>query len=241
MQAFRMIGNLYFVGTEKASSHLFVTEEGLILLDTGYDYTAEIIINGIKELGFDVKDVKYIIHSHGHYDHTGGTKNILQVAPNAKTFLSLNDVRYIPDNAFYPDYPLTDGLVIKLGSTEILCKFTPGHTEGSFSFFFNVEEDGKTYRAGMFGGAGTNQLKREYMERRNVPMNMRDEFFNSIDMLLKEKVDVMIGNHAKHNKTFEKHLLMGKTEQNPYINDKEWEQFLLSLKVKLTEIIQSGI
>ena len=58
MTPFRMIGNLYFVGTKEASSHLIDTSDGLILIDTGYEETADVIAESVSALGFDIKDVK---------------------------------------------------------------------------------------------------------------------------------------------------------------------------------------
>ena len=73
---FRMAGNLYFVGTQKASSHLLDTGDGLLLIDTGYEDNYETILDSVKELGFDILQVKYILHSHGHYDHTDATAKL---------------------------------------------------------------------------------------------------------------------------------------------------------------------
>ena len=56
MVPFRIAGNLYFVGCRKASSHLLDTGEGLILLDTGYEENAEMIVKSMSELGFDIRD-----------------------------------------------------------------------------------------------------------------------------------------------------------------------------------------
>ena len=231
-----MIGNLYFVGTKEASCHLIDTEAGLILIDTGYKENVETILESVSALGFDIKNVKYILHSHGHYDHTGATEAILKYAPDAKTFLSYRDLKYI--TGFTPDFDLHDGDVIRLGSTEILCLFTPGHTEGSFSFFFNVTENGKTYRAAMFGGAGTNQLKKDFMNKHNVPYIMRGEFFKSIERLLDEKVDVMVGNHVGQNRTKEKYEMLATAEENPFIVPDEWEKFLQKCYAKLENIIK---
>ena len=58
---FRMIGNLYFVGTKEASSHLIDTGDGLILIDTGYQSCADMIVESMSTLGFDIKDVKIIL------------------------------------------------------------------------------------------------------------------------------------------------------------------------------------
>ena len=205
MTPFRMIGNLYFVGTKEASSHIIDTGDGLIMIDTGYAETADAIVESMEILGFDIKDVKIILHSHGHYDHTRGTPKILSLAPNAKTYLSFKDIKYI--EGFTPDFDICDGDVIKLGNTKIKCLFTPGHTEGSVSFFLDVTEDGQTYRAAMFGGSGTNQLKKDYMNKQDVPYRCRGLFFDSIERLLCEKVDVMLGNHTWQNDT------VGKSER----------------------------
>ena len=237
---FRMIGNLYFVGTIEASSHLIDTGDGLILIDTGYEATADVIVESMQELGFDIKDVKIILHSHGHYDHTDGTAKLLKLAPQAKTYLSFKDIRYV--EGFMPDYDILDGDVIELGNTEIECWFTPGHTEGSVSFFMDVEEDGKTYTAAMFGGSGVNQLKKDFMREWEVSYLNRGLFFDSVERLLERKVDVMIGNHSWQNHTLEKRekQLAGVTP-NPFIDETEWETYLKKLHAGLWRAINTEI
>ena len=235
MTPFRMIGNIYFVGTYEASSHLIDTGDGLILIDTGYEENAETVAESMTALGFDIADVKYILHSHGHYDHTDATYKILEKAPGAKTYLSFKDVKYIKN--FTPDFDIKDGDVIRLGNTEILCLFTPGHTEGSVSFFINVTEGGRTYRAAMFGGSGTNQLKKAWMRDHDVPYLCRGQFFDSVERLLGEHVDVMIGNHSWQNRTPEKYEMMATSEQNPFIDPTEWAAYLKKLRGQLEDII----
>ena len=232
---FRMIGNLYFVGTKEASSHLIDTGDGLILIDTGYQSCADMIVESMQTLGFDIKDVKIILHSHGHYDHTAATAKLLTLAPQAKTYLSFHDIRYI--RGFTPDYDICDGDIIKLGNTEIECLFTPGHTEGSVSFFMDVEEDGQTYRAAMFGGSGTNQLKKNFMNDWKVPYLCRGLFFDSTERLMKIKVDVMIGNHTWQNHTLEKGEMMKTATVNPFIDPLEWGAYLQKLHDRLWVII----
>lgn len=220
---FRMIGNLYFIGTKKYSSHLLATSEGLMLIDTGCDYNIENIREGIAALGFDIKDLKIILHSHGHFDHTDATAELV-AETGAKTYLGRPDVRYI--KGFIPDRYFEDGMTVRLGDTEVLCLFTPGHTEGAFSFFFDVEEDGRRYRCGMFGGAGVRQLGKDFMHRKEVSYLMRGEFLKSIERLRAEHVDVFVGNHSWHNKTPEKKELMETATKNPFIDPTEWGLFL---------------
>ena len=194
-------------------------------------------MENMKTLGFDIADVKIILHSHGHYDHTDATAQLLKYAPEAKTYLNSNDIKYIKN--FVPDFDIKEGDIITLGNTSIHCMFTPGHTEGSVSFFFEVEENGKKYRAAMFGGAGTNQLKKDYMDRedRRVSYHLRRQFFESVERLKKEHVDVFIGNHSWQNKTQEKYEKLSTSDKNPFIDETEWVAFLDRLKNSLEEII----
>ena len=230
-----MIGNLYFVGTKPASCHAIDTGEGLILIDVGYEHTADHVINALTEVGLDVKDVKIILLSHGHYDHSDGVPKIKALS-GATVYMSELDNKYL--KGFKPDVYLNDGDTVTLGNTEVLCLHTPGHTEGTFSFFFDVEEDGKTYRAAMFGGAGVPQLKKDYLDKNNCSYRNRGRFLDSIARLKKEKVDVFVGNHVGQNKTAEKFELMKTSKTNPFIDSKIWGEFLDSRIPKLWAVIE---
>jgi len=233
---FRLCGNIYFVGTEKASSHLIDTGDGLILIDTGYNTTAEVIVNSMKELGFDIKDVKIILHSHGHLDHTGGTPEILKLC-SAKTYLGKEDLRYLK-GSFEPDEYYEDGQVIELGDTSIYCMATPGHTLGTYSFFWNITEDGKTLRAAMFGGAGTRQVSKPFLNRLGgLFYFQRGDFFRSIEKLKAEHVDVFVGNHTWNNNTVEKAEILRATGENKFIDDTCWLAFLEKVESDLRALI----
>ncbi|MBQ6474180.1 MAG: MBL fold metallo-hydrolase, partial [Victivallales bacterium] len=138
-----------------------------------------------------MRDIRVILHSHGHYDHLGATKALLEIAPKAKTYIGEADVDFANGKldltwarelgyeyreAFEPDHALHDGDFIRLGSTEILCLSTPGHTPGVMSFFFDVTEDGKTYRAGMHGGVGMNSMKRDFLDKYGLSLDCRQQF-----------------------------------------------------------------
>ena len=118
-------------------------------------------------------------------------------------------------------------------NTEIVFMETPGHTKGTVSFFFNTEDNGKTYRVGMFGGAGANTLaqgKFDYSE-------CREDYRNSIHRLQKEKVDVFIGNHTWNNDTFEKGKLLLETGENTFVDSELWHKFLTFCESRLDETI----
>ena len=240
VKPFRIIGNVYFVGTKECSSHLIVTEEGLILIDTGYEENAPLIVESVTSLGFRIEDLKMILLTHGHADHTFATPTLLSLAPEAKSYLSSFDERYLA-HRFVPDFDYEDGGEICLGSTVITTVFTPGHTEGSYSFFFEAEENGKKYRLGMFGGAGPRQLRKDYMNRPDCELwyGMRGKFFDSIERILPEHVDVILGNHTWHNATLEKAALIEQgAEANPFIDPEGWKKFLTHSYGELWKIIR---
>ena len=221
--ACRMAGNLYFVGTYKASAHLIDTGDGLILMDAGYAETADVIVDSVSQLGFDIRDVKYIILSHGHEDHVGGVPQLLNQCM-AKTAIGAADVPYLKD--FTPDVLLHDGDVIRCGNTEITCVATPGHTDGTFSFFFDVTENGQRYRAGTFGGASANQLRKPFLLQHGLSYFQRGDFYRSIERLRAEHVDVFFANHAWQNNMRENEEKSRSATENPFIDAARWPQFL---------------
>lgn len=234
MTPFRLAGNIYFVGTYAASCHAIDTGEGLILIDVGYAETADVVEESLQTLGFDVKDVRMILLSHGHGDHSDGVPQIVKRS-GAEVWLFKDDVKYL--KGFTPDHYFHDGDIISLGNTEILCLHTPGHTEGTASFFFDIVENGVTLRAGMFGGAGTNQLKKDFLDRRGLPYGLRGQYFRTLERLRSEHVDVFIGNHSWNNDTrgnYEKSLT---SAENPFIDADRWGEFLDQCERNLEAVI----
>ena len=232
---FRIFGNLYFVGNYKASSHMIDTGDGLILIDTGYKNDAETLIDSLSLLGYDIRDVKIILHSHGHYDHTDATAELLTHC-NAKTYLAEADLRYI--KGFTPDVYFTDGMTVSLGNTEILCRATPGHTLGTFSFFWTVTENGRSLRAGMFGGAGVKQVTKDYLDKHGLYYHQRGDFFDSLQAMQSEEVDLFIGNHSWQNHTRENAEILRAGGENRFIDSTAWGRFLTETEDSLRAMIK---
>ena len=246
VEPFRIVGDLYFVGNASVSSHLIDTGEGLILLDTGYPQTAYMLLESIRRLGSDPDDIVYIVHSHGHYDHMGGTRSIVELT-GAKTMLGKADMEILTSRpelvwgrvsnvpfygAFEVDRELIDGDRISLGNTSIECVATPGHTAGSMSFFFIVTELGSTYTVGMHGGPGPNTLTDEYLKRHKLPKSRRTDYMSSLRRLQKQHVDIHIGSHPRQSETLEKRERM-REGHNPFIDEASWPRFLSRLEANV--------
>lgn len=149
-----------------------------------------LVLDSIYKLGFNPRNIKYIINTHWHGDHTEGTAAMADLS-GAKTIIGKEDAENAKEY-FEADILVSDGDILSLGNTNITFLETPGHTKGTISLFFDTEEDGKIYRVGTFGGAGANTLAKGRFDYEGC----REGYLESINRLRKEKVDVFIGNHV---------------------------------------------
>ncbi|MBE7063529.1 MAG: MBL fold metallo-hydrolase [Ruminococcaceae bacterium] len=223
IEPFKIVGNVYFVGTYQASAHLIDTGEGLILIDTGYENTTYLLVQSIWELGFSTKDIKYIINTHWHWDHTEGSEALAWLS-GAKNLIGEFDRDMVLEKGYFvPDGIIRDGDILSLGNTTIRFLHTPGHTKGTISLFFETEENGKTYSVGMFGGAGVATLE---VGNHTYYEGCREDYFSSLARLGEEHVDVFIGNHCWNNLTKEKGEILRCGGENPFVDETEWPDFL---------------
>ncbi len=234
IEPFKIIGNVYFVGMREASSHLIDTGEGLILIDTGYMSGLYLVIDSIYRLGYNPKDIKYIVNTHWHWDHAEASDAVAKLS-GAKNVIGRYDAEDVK-RYLEPDILVKDGDTLSLGNTTIHFMETPGHTKGTLSFFFDTKEDDKTYRVGMFGGAGLNTLHPENHEYEGCV----EDYFNSVARLKNEKVDVFIGNHVGNNDTEGKAEHLRKTGENLFIDGDIWYSFLDRCENNLKKLVSEN-
>jgi metallo-beta-lactamase class B len=157
---FTVIGNIHYVGTEGVSAFLITTPKGHILIDGILAQSVPQIIANIRALGFDIRDVKFLLNSHAHIDHAGGLAG-LQRASGAKMVASAGDrptleagaIGFGPTKgmAFPPvrvDRVIADGGTVSLGGTTLIAHLTPGHTQGCTTWSMSVRgADGAPHTA----------------------------------------------------------------------------------------------
>ena len=253
VKPFRIAGGLYYVGNADVSCHLIDTGDGLILLDTAFPQTVYLTLESIRRVGFDPDDIRLIVHCHGHYDHFGGTRAIVELT-GAETALGEADVAVLTDRpelswapeyevafseTFHVDRPIHDGDRIALGGTTIECVHIPGHTAGTFAYFFTVSDGGRDLRVGIHGGAGLNTLTEEYLTRYGLPVRLRQDYLDSLDRLRRERVDIVLGSHPFQNDTLGKRARMT-DDHNPFIDPAEWRASLDDLERNAREAFGEG-
>ena len=250
--AFKIFGNLYFVGTQPASTHIIDTGDGLIMLDSGYQHSLYSVIDGIYSVGLNVHDLKYIVHTHGHIDHFGGTRALVELT-GAKTFIGEQDRQYANgeldlsyakeldmeyNETFEPDVLLHDVDIITLGNTEIKCIATPGHTPGAMSYIFSACDGTDTYKVGLHGGMGINTMCREFLDKYNLSYDCHEKFRNAMDRLAKEHVDIFLGNHMQHNHTPERYKELINGNKKAFVNPDEWSAYCKWAKENMENMIR---
>ena len=252
MEPFRVVGNLYFVGTRPASAHLIDTGDGLILLDVGYQQTLYLVIHSICRMGFRIGDIRLILLSHGHIDHLGGAKNLAALS-GAKIAIGAQDADYangrrdltyarelgmIYDTPFQPDILLRDGDTLEIGRTKIRCFHTPGHTEGTMSYLFNVIDGAREWTAGTHGGIGINTMSRAFLNEYNLPLRLRDAFRNGLDRMRDQHVDVLVPNHQDQWDTIGRYQRLLAGDESAFIDDTAWPGYLDMAEARLNALLE---
>jgi metallo-beta-lactamase class B len=161
---YKVFDNLYFVGTKIHSAWALTTSEGIVVIDTLFDYAIEPeIVDGITKLGLDPKNIKYVLISHAHGDHDQGAA-LLQSRFGAKVVMGTPDweatlKRPATAAGGVPKRDIAvgpEGLKLKVGDTTIDVVFTPGHSPGTLSYIFPVKDGGRTLTVAYSGGTAFN-------------------------------------------------------------------------------------
>ncbi len=233
MSPIKIADDLYFVGTYQASAHLIDTGDGLVIIDTGYENAFYLVIESIWEAGFDPRNIKYIINTHWHGDHTEASGMMADIS-GAKNVISRIDAPVVEQLGYFKaDVLVDDGDKLRVGNKTFELVLTPGHTKGTISVFFDTTLDGVPYRVGTFGGAGANTL---VSTNPSYYKECRQDYLASIERLLEERVDIFIGNHTWNNDTERRGDVLQNTGENLFLDAEEWTKFLLHCKKRCLEL-----
>jgi metallo-beta-lactamase class B len=230
---FKIFDNLYYVGIDWVSSYILTTSDGLILIDALYGKYPIHILQSVHDLGFDPKQIKYILCTHAHYDHYEGA-DTLQKLTHARVGMTEPDWQIVEGKVktglesvkahLTRDLVIDDGDSLSLGNTTLKFYQTPGHTLGVLSISFPVRDGHNIYKAFVFGGAGQNFSG----------VLQTEMYIRSIDRILSMKdIAVNISNHPSQGKIFERDELLKQRrpgEVNPFVAPEDFQIWLQELR-----------
>jgi metallo-beta-lactamase class B len=148
---YRVMDNLYYVGTKELASFLIVTPQGNILMNSNYESSVPVIRASVEKLGFKFSDIKILIAGHAHPDHVEGDALVKELT-GAQVVVGRVDApktrEFRPGGKEHPvDRMVDDGESVILGGTTLTAHIMPGHTRGCLAWTTDLKEDGRTYHA----------------------------------------------------------------------------------------------
>jgi metallo-beta-lactamase class B len=215
----KIVGNLYYVGTESLASFLIVTPDGNILINSDYEATVPVIRDSVEKLGFKFGDTKILLGSHAHADHMEGDAMVKELT-GAKLMAMSEDIPALTkitpgSKPHIIDRVLHDGDTVTLGGVTLVAHLTPGHTRGCTTWSTKIPENGKTYDVVIIGSIGVNPGY-QLVENKEVPQ-IADEYTRSFKLLRSLPCDIPLGSHPAMYNMQEKFARIG-TSPNPFID-----------------------
>jgi len=197
----RVFDDLFFLGQTAYSVWGLRTSEGIVLVDAIFDYSVEAeVIDGLRELGVDPEEIRYVIVSHAHRDHSGGA-GVLQQRYGARVVMSeadwdLYEATSRDEVKATRDVVATNGMELRLGDHVVRTYLTPGHTLGTIATVLTVHDDGEEHLAMVHGGTTFN-----FRDAPDDPRQARLRMYAESASWMREiaradGIDVLLSNHT---------------------------------------------
>ncbi|ESQ93563.1 hypothetical protein ABAC460_00405 [Asticcacaulis sp. AC460] len=240
-EPYRIVDNIWYVGTEGVGVYLITTDEGHFLVDAATEEGAAVVEDNIKKLGFDLKDIKYIVETHAHYDHVGGLAK-LKADTGAELVASVADRSALEagnhegDNtngpATFPavkvDRIVGEGGTITLADTTLMARMTPGHTKGATTWTLTALDSGQPRRVAF--ASSVTVAGNVLVDNVAYPHIVRD-YRITFDRLDTIPVDIFLPSHpvfadleAKYQK--QKTIKYPEDKAQPFVDPTEFPKFV---------------
>nr|WP_249159110.1 subclass B3 metallo-beta-lactamase [Bradyrhizobium jicamae] len=246
-EPFKIIDNVYYVGTDGLASYLITSPQGHILVDTVMPESTGQIKASIEKLGFKISDIKYLVNTHAHIDHTGGFAELKQ-ASGAQMVAGERD-KPLLEGGYYPgaqeekalDFPpvnvdrtVREGDTVSVGNVTLTARETPGHSPGCTSWAFSVK-DGDATRSALIFCSGTVALNR--LAGNPTYPGIVDDYKKTFARARGMKVDILLAPHPEMYKMPEKRAKLAEGGPNPFVNPGEFNAYAASLEKLFEEAL----
>ncbi len=244
-EPFKVIGNIHYVGTDGLAVYLLTTPQGHILIDTAMPEANPQIKSSIEKLGFKVADIKLIINTHAHIDHTGGLADFKKVT-GAQMIAGEAD-KPLLEGGYYPgretaeelkfpplkvDRTVKAGDKVSLGDVTLTAHATPGHSPGCTSWSMDVK-DGDATRSVIFFCSATVALNQ--LVGKPTHTSIVEDYKKTFAWAKSQKFDVLLAPHPEMYGAMEKRQKVAAGAPNPFVNPGEFNTYLGTLEKQFEE------
>ena len=248
--AHRVIGNIYYVGSEGLASYLITTPQGNILINSSLEQSVPLIQASIEKLGFKFSDTKLLLISHAHWDHCAGSAKIKELTHAKYMVLDADvlviesggkkDFRYGSDaSTHYPpakvDRVLHDGDEVKLGNVVLVAHKTAGHTKGCTTWTMKVTDDktGKTYDVVIVGSPNVNPGYK-LVNNAEYPQ-IAEDYEHAFAVWKALACDIFLGAHGAYYDMAAKYPKLADGGANPFIDPDGYKTYIADHEVTFQE------
>jgi metallo-beta-lactamase class B len=237
--AFKIVGNVYYVGSRGLASYLITTPQGHILINSNLVSSVPQIRESVEKLGFHFSDVKILLISHAHWDHDAGSAEVKKLT-GAQYMVMGADVPVIEsggkadfqygNNAgmLYPptkvDRVLHDGDEVRLGDAVLTAHLTPGHTKGCTTWTLKVHDAGKSYDVVIVGSPNVNPGFK-LVNNPQYP-NIAADYEKTFRVLKQLPCDIFLGAHGSYYNMEEKFPKLKNGGANPFVDPEGYRSFV---------------
>jgi metallo-beta-lactamase class B len=209
--AFRIVGNVYYVGSKGLANYLITTPKGHILINSDLEANVPLIRSSIESLGFKFSDVKILLISHAHWDHCAGSAKIKEIT-GAKYMVMDADVSVVesggktdfqyandPSALYAPtkvDRVLHDGDEVKLGDVTLVAHLTPGHTKGCTTWTMKAKDGAEMRNVVIVGSPNVNPGYKLFGNTQYP--SIADDYARMFRVLKSLPCDVFLGAHGSY-------------------------------------------
>lgn len=238
--AFRIAGNLYYVGSKGLASYLVATPKGHILINSDLESSVPLIRASVEKLGFKFSDIRILLISHAHWDHDGGSAEVKRLT-GAKYMVMDADVPVVESGgkadfhygsspgSLYPptkvDRVLHDGDEVALGGATLVAHLTPGHTKGCTTWTMKVVEGGKSYDVVIVGSPNVN-AGYKLVGNSSYP-EIASDYERTFQVLKSLPVDIFLGAHGNYFDMKTKYPRFEKGDTAAFIDPAGYKAFVV--------------
>jgi metallo-beta-lactamase class B len=217
---FRIMDNLYYVGTTELASYLLVTPQGNILMNSNYETSVPVIRANVEKLGFRFSDIKILVAGHAHPDHVEGDAMVKELTGAQVVVGRVDEAKtreFRPGGKVHPiDRLVDEGETVTLGATTLTAHLMPGHTRGCVAWSTTLKEEGKSYYTFI-----ECSLNGQFLQTLDNYPGMIDDFHATFRKARTFPVEVFLSSHASFfglAAKYEKMQKRGPGDPNPFVD-----------------------